>query len=131
VIVDSSALIAILRREPDAPTYAAALTTAVEPRMSAASYVEAGIVADGGKDPVAMRVYDNLIAYNHIVIEPFTAEQARIAREAHRDFGRGSGHRARMNYGDCMTYALAKVTGLPLLYKGDDFGHTDVVSALD
>lgn len=130
MIVDSSALIAIIRGEPDAPVYAEALATAVEPRMSAATYVEAAIVADGGKDPVAMRVYDNLIAYNHIVMEPFTAEHARVAREAHRDFGKGSGHPARLNFGDCMTYALVKATGLPLLYKGDDFGQTDVVSAL-
>ena len=130
MIIDSSALIAIVRREPDAPVYAHALATAAELRISAATFVEAGIVADGGRDPVAMRLYDNLIAGSNIVVEPFTAEQAHFAREAHRDFGRGSGHPARLNFGDCMTYALVKVTGLPLLYKGDDFGHTDITSAL-
>lgn len=110
--------------------YAEALAEVSEPRMSAATYLEAGIVADGGRDPVAMRVYDSLIALKQISIEPFTADQARIARQANRDFGRGSGHPARLNFGDCMSYALAKVRDEPLLYKGDDFGHTDIISAL-
>ena len=130
MIVDSSALIAIVLREPDSERYAEALAEAAEPRMSAATYLEAGIVADGPRDPVAMRVYDTVITFNRISIEPSTAEQARVARQAYRDFGRGSGHPAKLNFGDCMSYALAKVRDEPLLFKGDDFGHTDITSAL-
>jgi ribonuclease VapC len=130
VIVDSSALVAIVRDEPDADRYIDVLATVQAPRISAATYLEAGIVADGGRDPVATRIYDNLITRTGFVIEPFTAEQAKIARAAYRDFGRGSGHPARLNFGDCMSYALATVLGEPLLYKGDDFGHTDVTPAI-
>jgi ribonuclease VapC len=64
-----------------------------------------------------------------IIIEPVTEAQARIAREAYRDFGKGSGHPARLNFGDCFAYALAKVTGEALLFKGDDFAHTDIKPA--
>lgn len=130
MIVDSSALIAIVLQEPDAQRYADALAAATERRMSTATYLEAGIVADGTRDPVAMRVYDHLIAVNGIDVEPFTVDQAVAARQAYRDFGRGSGHSAKLNFGDCMSYALAKVRDEPLLYKGDDFGHTDITSAL-
>lgn len=130
MIVDSSALVAILLQEPDAATFAEALAVVRFKGLSAASYVETALVIDAKRDPVATRQLDNLITRSSIQIEPFTAEQAKIARQAHRDFGRGSGHRARLNFGDCMTYALVKVTGQPLLYKGDDFGHTDVRSAL-
>ena len=130
MIVDSSALIAVVRREPDAAVYARALVLAAERRISAATYVEAGVVADKDKDPVASHLYDRLIARHRIVIEPFTAEQAHVARQAYREFGRGSGHPARLNFGDCITYALAKVLDEPLLFKGDDFGHTDIVPAL-
>jgi ribonuclease VapC len=73
---------------------------------------------------------DYLIADMGIVIEPVTEQQARIAREAYRDFGRGSGHRAKLNFGDCFAYALAKALNEPLLYKGTDFSHTDVMPAL-
>jgi ribonuclease VapC len=130
VIVDSSALIAIMLGEADAAEYAGALASTTEAGISVATYLEAGIIADRDRDPVAMRVYDTLLTRNGIVIEPVTAEQAHIARAAYRDFGRGSGHPAKLNFGDCFSYALAKTTGRPLLFKGDDFGHTDVTSAL-
>lgn len=130
MIVDSSALIAIIRDEADADRYADALGAVRDPRISAATYLEASVVADGTRDPVATRVFDSLISRSGFVIEPFTAEQATIARAAYRDFGRGSGHPAKLNFGDCFSYALAITTGRPLLYKGDDFGHTDVTSAL-
>ena len=131
MIVDSSALVAIVHAEPDARTYSDALSAATDVGMSAASYLEAGIVVDGIGDPVASRVFDNIIAQSQISIEAFSAEQAVIARQAYRDFGKGSGHPARLNFGDCMSYALAKVTGRPLLFKGDDFCHTDVAPAID
>jgi ribonuclease VapC len=130
MIVDSSALIAVIREEPDAIVYARALAASVVRRISAATYVESGVVADRDRDPVQMRLLDILIDRNQIAVEPFTAEQAVVARQAYRDFGRGSGHPAKLNFGDCMSYALAKVLDEPLLFKGNDFGHTDVVSAL-
>jgi ribonuclease VapC len=73
---------------------------------------------------------DALIKASRIRIEPFTEEQARIARQAYRDFGRGSGHPAKLNFGDCISFAMAKALGQPLLYKGNDFGHTGIRSAL-
>lgn len=130
MIIDTSAVIAILRAEPEAATYAAALEDAVDRRMSAATYVEAAAVIDSGRDPVASRRFDELMAVAEITVIPVTVGQARIAREAYRDFGRGSGHPAKLDFGDCFAYALAKEYGEPLLFKGDDFTRTDVVSAL-
>jgi ribonuclease VapC len=130
MIIDTSALVAILRDEPEAMAYARAIENTTSRRVSAASFVEAAIVIDGSRDPVASRKFDQLFKEAKLVIEPVTEPQARIAREAHRDFGKGSGHPAQLNFGDCFAYALAKVTGEPLLYKGDDFAHTDVVPAL-
>lgn len=121
MIVDTSALIAILRAEPEARAFALAMAEADRLRISAANYVEAAIVIDGSRDPIASRVFDELLREARIDIEPVTAEQAKIAREAYRDFGRGSGHAARLNFGDCFAYALAKTAGKPLLFKGDDF----------
>jgi ribonuclease VapC len=130
VIVDSSAIIAIVRAEPDAAVYAEAMAEAAELSVSAATYLESAIVADAGRDPVSMRTFDVILERNRIAIEPVTAEQAVIAREAYRDFGKGSGHPARLNFGDCFSYALASVTGQPLLFKGDDFVHTDIRPAV-
>jgi ribonuclease VapC len=130
VIIDTSALIAILRNEPEAAAYAAAIEAALHRRMSAASFLEAAIVIDGSRDPVASRRFDDLANEAQLVIEAVTEAQARIAREAYRDFGRGSGHPARLNFGDCFAYALARMTGEPLLFKGDDFSHTDITPAL-
>ena len=84
------------------------------------------MVIDGARDAVASRELDELLTEARARIEPVTAEQARIAREAYRDFGRGSGHPAKLNFGDCFAYALAKSKREPLLCKGDDFVHTDV-----
>lgn len=126
MIVDTSALIAILRDEPDALSYAKAIAKASVRRISAANYVEAAAVIDASRDPIASRRFDDLLREAQVVIEPVTEAQARLAREAYRDFGRGGGHRARLNFGDCFAYALAKAANEPLLCKGDDFGHTDV-----
>ena len=130
MIVDTSAVIAILRNERDATSYAQAIADAGVRRISAANYVETAAVIDGSRDPVASRRLDDLLREARFVIEPVTESQARMAREAYRDFGRGSGHAARLNLGDCFAYALAKVLDEPLLFKGDDFIHTDVASAL-
>jgi ribonuclease VapC len=127
VIVDSSALISILRGEDDAPYFARALRSdAVTKKMSAANYFEASIVVDGQRDAVASRRFDELIAKVDISVVSVTAEHAMIARAAYRDFGRGSGHPAQLNFGDCFAYVLAKSEREPLLFKGDDFQHTDV-----
>jgi len=130
VIVDASALIAILRAESDAAKFARAIRDAERRRISAANYFEAAIVADGSLDPVISRRFDDLVEDAALELEPVTEAQARIARAAYRDFGKGSGHPAQLNFGDCFAYALAKATGEPLLFKGDDFGHTDVTPAL-
>ena len=129
MIVDTSALIAILRDELEAAACAAAIEAAPQRRMSAANFVEAAIVIDGSRDPIGRRL-DDLVAEAQLAIEAVTAAHARIAREAYRDFGRGSGHPARLNFGDCFAYALARATGEPLLFKGNDFSHTDIASAL-
>jgi len=126
VIVDTSALIAILRDEPDARMYAQAIAATFTRRLSAANYVETAAVIDASRDPVASRRLDDLLREAELIIEPVTVEQAQIAREAYRDFGRGSGHQAKLNFGDCFAYALAKVTGEPLLFKGNDFSKTDI-----
>jgi ribonuclease VapC len=130
MIVDTSALMAILRNEPEAEICAKAIASARTRRVSAVSYVEAGIVIDASKSPVASRRFDDLFREAKLVIEPVTEEQARIAREAYRDFGKGSKHHAGLNFGDCFAYALAKTTGEPLLFKGEDFRHTDLAAAI-
>ena len=129
MILDSSALVAILRGEPEEFEFASLLRSARVPKLSAASYVETGIVTDSARDPVASAQLDALIASARITIEPVTPAQAKIAREAYRDFGKGSGHAARLNFGDCLAYALAKDKSEPLLFKGTDFAQTDVKCA--
>lgn len=131
MIVDTSAIIAILAAEDDAAMVAAAIADASVRRLSAASYLECGIVLDSQRDPVVSRSLDELIAEAGFVIQPVTEHQARLARQAYADFGKGSGHRAALNFGDCLTYALALDIREPLLWKGDDFGHTGIASALE
>jgi ribonuclease VapC len=92
--------------------------------------VEAAVVIDGSRDPIASRRFDDLLRAADVVIEPVAEVQARLARDAYRDFGKGSGHSARLNFGDCFAYALAKTTGESLLFTGADFGHTDIMSAV-
>jgi len=127
VIVDTSALIAILRGEPDAAYFVDAIV-AEEGRtlLSAGSYLETAIVVDGGRSPVASRRLDEFLGESGIKIVEVTVSQARIARAAYRDFGKGSGHPARLNFGDCFAYALATERGERLLAKGTDFVRTDV-----
>lgn len=129
MIVDSSAVIAILRDEAEARSCATAIAEADACRISAVNYVEAAVVIDASRDPIASRRLDDFFRAARLRIDPVTEAQARIAREAYRDFGEGSGHRAGLNFGDCFAYALAKATGEPLLFKGD-FDHTDISSAL-
>ncbi len=130
MIVDTSALLAILRDEPEAPVMAQAIEEATKRQISAANWLEAAAVVDGSRDPVASRQFDELLDVARIAVAAVTEHQARIARAAYRDFGKGSGHPAGLNFGDCFAYALAKDSGEPLLFKGHDFVHTDVVPAL-
>lgn len=126
MILDGSAVLAILRDEPEAERFAETIEGAHTVRMSTATYVELGAVVDSDADPIVSRRLDQLLDVAGTVFEPVTIEQMRIARAAYRDFGRGSGHPARLNYGDCFAYALAKSLSEPLLFKGDDFGRTDI-----
>jgi len=130
VIIDTSALIAILRAEPGASEMAHAIERAQDRRISAVNWVETAVVIDTSHDPVASRRFDELVQTAELHVEPVTHDQARIARDAYRDFGKGSGHKAGLNFGDCFAYALAKSTGETLLFKGNDFGHTDIAPAL-
>jgi ribonuclease VapC len=125
MIVDSSAIIAILRGEREAAAMAEALDRAEICRMSAVTYVEAAVVTDSNKNPVLSGRLDNLLRHAEIQVESVTAKQAEIARDAYRHFGKGR-HKAGLNLGDCFAYALAKETGEPLLFKGHDFGKTDL-----
>jgi ribonuclease VapC len=130
VIIDTSALIAILRAEDDASDMALAIERAQVRKISAANYLETAVVIDASRDPIASRRFDELVDTAELRIEPVTHDQARIARDAYRDFGKGSGHKASLNFGDCFAYALARSTGEPLLFKGNDFGHTDITPVL-
>jgi ribonuclease VapC len=130
MIIDTSALIAILRNEPEAKHCALAIERNEIRRVSAANFVETALVIDGSRDPIASRRFDDLVKEAQIGIEPVTEAQARVAREAYRDFGKGSRHPANLNFGDCFAYALAKTTGEPLLFKGADFIHTDIIPEL-
>jgi ribonuclease VapC len=130
VIVDTSALVAILREETDAAVFGASIHAAERTRISAGTLLETAIVIDGNRNARLSRRLDNLIQRIGIVTEPVTEEQAHIARRAYQDYGKGSAHPARLNFGDCFAYALARVTGEPLLFKGDHFAHTDITPAL-
>ena len=99
------------------------------PRMASANYLEAAIVVDGKRSAIGSRALDDAIEKFRIEIVPFTAEHACIARQAYRDFGKGSGHPAKLNYGDSIAYALARSERQPLLFVGDDFTHTDIEPA--
>src|SRR5580692_996020 len=128
MIVDTSAVIAVLFEESDADIYANAIAQAAECRMSAATFVEISIVIEAQTKGSGSRQLDAFIRRADIVIEPVTEEQAHLARQAYTDFGKGR-HSAGLDYGDCFSYALAKATGQALLFKGKDFAKTDLVAA--
>lgn len=126
MIVDPSVIVAMLLDEPEAPAFADLLKGAHVVRLSAASYVELAAVVDGRADATASGALDPFLRRMHVVIEPFTERQAGLAREAYQRFGKGSGHAARLNMGDCFSYALARDLGEGLLFKGRDFALTDI-----
>ncbi len=133
MIVDTSALVAIVRNEADKPIFLECLTRAAAAgeaiRISAGTLIELFIVIDRYKDEPASRLLDTLLAELNLEISPVEPELTTIARAANRRFGKGN-HPAKLNFGDCFAYALAKQTGEPLLFKGDDFARTDIVSAV-
>jgi ribonuclease VapC len=127
VIVDTSVLIALIAKEEDCVPLAQLLNSnRGNVRLSAAGYLESGIVTDSPRDARRSALLDEIIDEMEIEIVPVTEAQARIARQAYRDFGKGSGHPAKLNFGDCFAYALATDTHQPLLFKGDDFTHTGI-----
>lgn len=121
MIIDSSAIVAIIRGEAEAAPFLAAIRSQSENMMSAGNYLELGIVIDGERDSALSAALDRMLDTLCIEIAPVTPTQAKIARQAYRELGKGSGHKARLNYGDCFAYALAMERGEPLLYKGEDF----------
>ena len=130
MIVDSSALVAILREEPEREVLREKLLFAEKaPRMASVNFLETAIVIDAKRDAVTSRRLDDLIEKFGIEIVSVTPEHARIARDAYRDFGRGSGHPAKLNFGDSIAYALARSESEPLLFVGNDFNHTNIDAA--
>jgi len=130
MIVDTSAIIAILKNEAEADVFSEAIEAAKTVRISAANYLETHILVDRYRNPILNARLETIFENPGIQIEPVTVEQAKIARFAYRDYGKGSGHRANLNFGDCFSYALAREKREPILFKGDDFVHTDLRSAL-
>ena len=125
MIVDTSAIIAILFDEADADLYDRAIVAAPICRMSVANFLEATLVLEGREGVGAGHAFDAFVEEAEMELVPVSVEQARAARQAWRRFGRGN-HPAALNFGDCFAYALPAVTGEPLLFKGDDFARTDV-----
>jgi ribonuclease VapC len=125
MVIDSSALLAILFGEPEKRRFNELIEAHATRLMSAASYLETAIIIDTRLGYEGARGLKLFLAEAAIAIEPVTLEQAEIAREAYRRFGRGN-HAAALNFGDCFAYALTKSTGEPLLFKGNDFSQTDI-----
>ncbi|MDB5395712.1 MAG: ribonuclease [Rhodospirillales bacterium] len=128
MILDTSALIAILYGEPERARFAQSIYDADSCRISVASFVELSMVIESQLGPEAGRQVDTLFRRTGIIIEPVTVEHGHLARQAFLDYGKGR-HKAGLNFGDCFSYALAKATGEPLLFKGNDFSRTDISSA--
>jgi ribonuclease VapC len=125
MVVDTSAVLAILLGEDDAAHFAQAIELAERSAMSAANWLEAAVVIDTRGDAVASREFDLFLRRSGIELQSVTVDQVQLARQAYHDFGRGR-HPAGLNFGDCLAYAMAKSLDEPLLFKGDDFGRTDV-----
>jgi len=128
VIVDSSAVVAILRKEPEALRLVTAIAGSSVCRLPASCFLETSMLILGRDGEDGLRDLDLLIARFRIEIVPFTEAQAWLARQAFKRYGKGR-HPAKLNFGDCMSYALAKETGEELLFKGPDFALTDIAAA--
>lgn len=128
MILDTSALVAILYREPEAAAFAQLIHDTDSCRISVANHVELSMVVESQLGSEGMRQAEAFFRRAGITIEPVTVEQGELARQAFLDFGKGR-HKAGLNFGDCFAYALAKATGEPLLFKGNDFALTDIEAA--
>ena len=129
MVIDTSAILAILRDEPERRAFNEAIESADPRLMSAASFVEASVVIETRRGYEGLRDFDLFMARAGIELAPVDADQAHIARQAFREYGKGR-HPAGLNFGDCFSYALARAAGLPLLFKGNDFSQTDIAPAL-
>jgi ribonuclease VapC len=129
VIADSSALIAILLGEPESQVFDQAILAAPSCRISAPTFVEVSIIVETRTGAEGVLLWESMLRQSNIAIQAFTEEHAFLARQAFSEFGKGR-HPAGLNFGDCFSYALAKATGEPLLFKGDDFRKTDIIPAL-
>lgn len=129
MVIDTSAILAILQDEPERPRFTAAIADAAQRSMSAATLLEVAIVTEVRFGVEGGRHLDQLLERAAVEIEAVDEEQVRIAREAYRRFGKGK-HPAGLNYGDCFSYALAHVRQQRLLFKGDDFAQTDVAPVI-
>jgi ribonuclease VapC len=130
MVIDSSVLLAILLDESEAADFLQAIKRSATRRISAASFLETGMVLLRGKSGQMQKPFEELIVSLRISITPVTEQQARAALDAFSVYGKGHGHPAGLNFGDCFSYALSKVSNEPLLYKGRDFSETDIPSAL-
>ena len=130
IVVDASALIAILEEEGDAARYEEAIADADPPLISAATLIEVGIVMLNRHGPRGARKVNELVQEAGVQVESVTPQHVQLALEAYALYGKGRKSAAGLNYGDCFSYALAKATGLPLLFKGRDFSRTDIRSVL-
>ena len=129
MIVDTSVLVTLLREEPATARFVPVLNRNVgQLKMSTANYFETAIVIDSNDDPVISERLDSVMRMFEIELVPVSAHHVRIAREAYRTYGKGR-HPAKLNFGDCFAYALARTTGEPLMFKGDDFAKTDITDA--
>ena len=130
MVIDSSAIIAIARREPEARDFSALLASVPGKVIAAPNYLECAFVLANLAPNKGLPFLRDLVSDTLISIVPFGETELEFAMEARAKFGRGSGHRAKLNFGDCFSYALAKTRNLPLLFKGDDFVHTDIEPAV-
>ena len=130
MIIDSSVIVAIVKDEPEAPTFEQIMQDTDQAlRISAANWFEASIVADGMRVAELSLRFDRIVERANLEIVAVTPEHMLIARDAYRAYGKGSGHKAQLNFGDCFAYALAAQTGEPLLFKGNDVSETDIAAA--
>ena len=129
MVIDSSAVVAILFNAPEAADFLSRMALAKTCRLSAASLVEVGIVLRRDADAQRRQAFDGMLKLFAVQIEPVTEAQARLALDAHDRFGKGTGHPAGLNDGDCFRYALAREMGEPVLFKGDDFSRADLEAA--
>ena len=125
MVIDTSALVAILLGEPETEPFAWAIARDARRLISAFTALETGIVIEAKKGEMGSREFDLLLHQARIEIVPMTPEHFEIARSAWRKYGKGR-HKAGLNIGDCCSYALARCSGEPLLFKGDDFSQTDI-----